>query len=124
MNDGSVIDFRVGSSVAHGSLSVGSLPPPGTLQINCEKIHLVNNTVDIDIEIPPQKIDYFQRITINGVTFEKQQYAHWVDDTEYYDDEYSECNVRHVNKCSRCGRTFQDKPPRCNCGALMKLDEE
>lgn len=38
---------------------------------------------------------------------------------EYYDDEYSECNVRKVYACSICGRLEKYKEPYCNCGAKM-----
>ena len=44
----------------------------------------------------------------------------WLTDTEYYDDDYSECNVRKVFVCSRCGRTERRKEPYCHCGAKMK----
>jgi hypothetical protein len=50
----------------------------------------------------------------------KQREGEWVEDTEYYDDDYSECNVRKVFVCSKCGRTEKRKEPYCNCGAKMK----
>lgn len=43
----------------------------------------------------------------------------WREETEYYDDDYSECNVRKVYACSLCGRTEKRKEPYCNCGAKM-----
>lgn len=46
-------------------------------------------------------------------------HGEWREETEYYDDEYSECNVRKVFACSLCGRTERTKQPFCNCGAKM-----
>lgn len=48
-----------------------------------------------------------------------QPTAEWKPYTEYYDDEYSECNTRKVFACSRCGRLEKYKEPYCNCGAKM-----
>lgn len=45
--------------------------------------------------------------------------AVWHEDTEYYDDDYSECNVRKIFVCSCCGRTELKPQPYCNCGAMM-----
>lgn len=47
------------------------------------------------------------------------RHGEWREDTEYYDDDYSECNVRKVFVCSRCGRSERKKEPYCNCGAKM-----
>jgi hypothetical protein len=52
--------------------------------------------------------------------YRKQSEGEWVEDTDYYDDDYSECNVRKVFVCSKCGRTEKRKEPYCNCGAKMK----
>lgn len=54
----------------------------------------------------------------NGVTIRER--GEWKEETEYYDDEYSECNVRRVFVCSICGRTELRKQPYCNCGADMR----
>ncbi len=49
--------------------------------------------------------------------------AEWRPYTEYYDDEYSECNTRKVYACSVCGRLEKYQEPYCNCGAKMgKVD--
>lgn len=50
----------------------------------------------------------------------KQNEEEWIEETEYYSDDYSECNTRKVFACSRCGRTKTRKQPYCNCGAKMK----
>ena len=50
---------------------------------------------------------------------EEVRHGEWKEDTEYYDDDYSECNVRKVFCCSLCGRTEKRKEPYCNCGAKM-----
>lgn len=47
------------------------------------------------------------------------RHGYWKEETEYYDDEYSECNVRKVFACSICGRTERNRDPYCNCGAKM-----
>ena len=47
------------------------------------------------------------------------KHGEWLEETEYYDDDYSECNVRKVFACSLCGRTERSKQPYCNCGAKM-----
>lgn len=47
------------------------------------------------------------------------KHGEWIKETEYYDDDYSECNVRKVFRCSLCGRTEKYKEPYCNCGAKM-----
>lgn len=47
------------------------------------------------------------------------RHGEWRLETEYYDDEYSECNTRKVFACSLCGRTEKTKQPYCNCGAKM-----
>ena len=47
------------------------------------------------------------------------RHGEWKVDTEYYADDYSECNVRKVFRCSICGRTEMRKEPYCNCGAKM-----
>jgi hypothetical protein len=49
----------------------------------------------------------------------KQVEAQWKPYTEYYADDYSECNTRKVWACSRCGRLEKQKEPYCNCGAKM-----
>ena len=49
----------------------------------------------------------------------KQVEAEWKPYTEYYADDYSECNTRKVWACSRCGRLEKQKEPYCNCGAKM-----
>lgn len=48
--------------------------------------------------------------------------AEWEPYTEYYADDYSECNTRKVWSCSRCGRLEKYKEPYCNCGAKMTED--
>lgn len=48
----------------------------------------------------------------------------WKEETEYYSDDYSECNVRKVFACSLCGRTEKQKEPYCNCGAKMDGKED
>ena len=47
------------------------------------------------------------------------RHGEWREEKEYYDDDYSECNVRKVFACSLCGRTEKRKEPYCNCGAKM-----
>ena len=60
-------------------------------------------------------VDFF---IANGVTI--REHGEWKEETEYYDDEYSECNVRKVFACSVCGRTELRKQPYCNCGSDMR----
>ena len=50
---------------------------------------------------------------------EPVKYGEWLPYTEYYADDYSECNTRKVWTCSRCGRLEKYKEPYCNCGAKM-----
>lgn len=50
---------------------------------------------------------------------EEVRHGKWLEETEYYADDYSECNVRKVYACSLCGRTEKRKEPYCNCGAKM-----
>ena len=50
------------------------------------------------------------------------RHGEWKEDTEYYDDGYSECNVRKVFCCSLCGRTEKRREPYCNCGAKMDIN--
>ena len=45
--------------------------------------------------------------------------AKWIEDIEYYSDDYSECNTRKVFRCSHCGYTTQYKIDKCFCGAKM-----
>lgn len=52
--------------------------------------------------------------------YSKRPHGKWKPETEYYDDEYSECNKRKVWACSICGRTEVTKQPYCNCGAEME----
>ena len=47
------------------------------------------------------------------------RHGEWLEEKEYYADDYSECNVRKVYACSLCGRTEKRKEPYCNCGAKM-----
>ena len=54
----------------------------------------------------------------------KQIAAEWKPYTEYYADDYSECNTRRVWSCSRCGRLEKYKEPYCNCGAKMREDNK
>lgn len=53
---------------------------------------------------------------------EKVRHGYWKEETEYYDDDWGECNVREVFECSLCGRTERRKEPYCNCGAKMDLE--
>ena len=53
----------------------------------------------------------------------KQNEGEWIEETEYYSDDYSECNTRKVFAYSRCGRTETRKQPYCNCGAKMTKGE-
>lgn len=50
---------------------------------------------------------------------EKIVHAHWNPDTEYYDDAWSEVNVRHIYRCSRCGCKSDWEALHCVCGARM-----
>ena len=68
--------------------------------------------------------DLFIRIVAGhlvSLNYSKQIVGEWVEETEYYDDDYSEYNVRKVFACSKCGRTEKRKEPYCNCGAKMKV---
>lgn len=53
----------------------------------------------------------------------KQNEGEWIEETEYYSDDYSERNTRKVFACSRCGRTETRKQLYCNCGAKMTKGE-
>lgn len=61
--------------------------------------------------------DIAEYLVENGCTI--QPMAEWREEVEYYDDEYSECNLRKVLACTRCGRTERVEQPYCNCGARM-----
>ncbi len=56
---------------------------------------------------------------IPNAEVEPVTYAEWKPYTEYYADDYSECNTRKVWTCSKCGRLEKYKEPYCNCGAKM-----
>jgi hypothetical protein len=65
-------------------------------------------------------MEYIEEIPAADVAEVKHGY--WKEETEYYDDDWGECNVREVFECSLCGRTERRKEPYCNCGA--KMDEK
>ncbi len=56
---------------------------------------------------------------LNMIELEEPKQGQWVPYTEYYADDYSECNTRKVFTCSLCGRLEKHKEPYCNCGAKM-----
>lgn len=60
---------------------------------------------------------------LTEANYVKQVEAEWCPYTEYYADDYSECNTRKVFACSRCGRLEKYKEPYCNCGAKMKVGD-
>lgn len=68
-------------------------------KVNCEKTWLATNLLRQGWQKPVK--------------------AEWKPYTEYYADDYSECNTRKVWTCSRCGRLEKYKEPYCNCGARM-----
>ena len=57
---------------------------------------------------------------IYNAGYRKQVVAEWEEDTEIYDDDSGEYNMRMVFVCSKCGRVEKQKEPYCNCGAKMK----
>ena len=57
--------------------------------------------------------------SICAADVEPVRHGKWLEETEYYADDYSECNVRKVYACSLCGRTEKRKEPYCHCGAKM-----
>lgn len=59
---------------------------------------------------------------LSYIEVEPVRHGQWRIETEYYDDEYSECNTRKVFACSLCGRTEKTKQPYCNCGAKMDME--
>lgn len=68
--------------------------------------------------------DYYASVhhvirTYPAADVEPVRHGEWREETEYYDDEYSEYNIRKVFVCSLCGRTERIKQPYCNCGAKM-----
>lgn len=65
--------------------------------------------------------DYVDKVPDSDV--EPIKRAEWLPYTEYYADDYSECNIRKVWTCSRCGRLEKYKEPYCNCGAKMAEGE-
>ena len=56
---------------------------------------------------------------IPAVDVVEVRHGEWIEEKEYYSDDYSECNVRKVYACSLCGRTEKHQEPYCNCGAKM-----
>ena len=54
-----------------------------------------------------------------NIDVEPIKHGYWKEETEYYDDDYGECNTRKVWECSLCGRTEKTPQPYCNCGAKM-----
>ena len=42
------------------------------LEIDCDNICLFHNSLEISIPIPNEKIERFETITINGITFKKE----------------------------------------------------
>ena len=77
----------------------------------------------------PEDLPYkasVKRVLIQAPTADVVEVKHgeWREDTEYYDDGYSECNIRKVFCCSICGRTEKRKEPYCNCGAKMNAERK
>ena len=64
-------------------------------------------------------IDFTIIDSISGADVAPVVHGEWKEETEYYADDYSECNTRKVWACSLCGRTEKIKQPYCNCGAKM-----
>lgn len=65
-------------------------------------------------------------ITLNKLVEEGckiERKGEWKPYTEYYADDYSECNTRKVWTCSLCGRIEKYQQPYCHCGAKMGLKE-
>ena len=47
-------------------------PPPRTVQIDCDTIILKQRELEISFKLNPAKIENFDRIIINGITFIKE----------------------------------------------------
>ena len=47
-------------------------PPPRTVQIDCDTIILKQRELDISFKLEAAKIKNFDRLTINGITFIKE----------------------------------------------------
>ena len=47
-------------------------PPPRTVQIECDTIILKQRELEISFMLDAAKIDKFDRLTINGITFIKE----------------------------------------------------
>ena len=48
-------------------------PPPRTIQIDCDTIILDKKDLDITFKLDPAKIENFDRLIINGITFIKEK---------------------------------------------------
>ena len=81
-------------------------------------------------DLKKQLVDLLISAPVTSNTYEMAEYlmkhgvaiqptAEWREEIEYYDDAYSECNIRKVLACTRCGRTEKYEQPYCNCGAKM-----
>ena len=79
------------------------------------KEQLVDLLIEAHVTFDPHAIA--EHLIKHGVAI--QLMAEWREEIEYYDDEYSECNIRKVLACTRCGRTEKYEQPYCNCGAKM-----
>lgn len=51
--------------------SFSSFQRPTTLIIECDNIYLHQKSIDLTIEIPTEKIEQFETLTVNGVKFVK-----------------------------------------------------
>lgn len=76
---------------------------------------LVNLLINAHVTFGAHEIA--EHLIEHGVTI--QPIAEWREEVEYYDDEYSECNIRKVLACTRCGRIEKYEQPYCNCKAKM-----
>lgn len=61
--------------------------------------------------------------TMYDAGYKKEQYATWIPDMEYFDEETGismRAGLYQVGwKCSNCGRNERHKEPYCNCGSKM-----
>ena len=91
-----------------------------------ERDEAIRKAIDACIKVVSHGITQFDAVdiaemmeSIPTADVEEMRHGKWLEEKEYYADDYSECNVRKVYACSLCGRTEKHQEPYCNCGAKM-----
>ena len=68
-------EFRFTPNLSQTGIAIGKFDqlPPQTLSIDCETIILNKRDLDISFKLEAAKMENFDRLTINGVTFVREK---------------------------------------------------